>query len=152
MTVAIANTRAARAAKQAARRAEKRDAALAAADVLCGCGCGAAVTRRYLPGHDARHKSALLLAWDTQAALTDEQLALLDGFGYDAARLQERREADAADAAARAAKDEAAKAKQRAAAAAKAERAKERAAKATAAAKAHDAKVKALDREQANAK
>lgn len=26
----------------------------------CGCGCGALVVRRYLPGHDARHKSALV--------------------------------------------------------------------------------------------
>lgn len=28
----------------------------------CGCGCGEAVTRRYKPGHDARHKSALAQA------------------------------------------------------------------------------------------
>jgi hypothetical protein len=26
---------------------------------LCECGCGAAVRRRYLPGHDARHRSAM---------------------------------------------------------------------------------------------
>jgi len=26
----------------------------------CGCGCGAPVRRRYLPGHDAKHKSMLL--------------------------------------------------------------------------------------------
>jgi predicted nuclease with RNAse H fold len=26
----------------------------------CGCGCGAAARRRYLPGHDAKHKSRLL--------------------------------------------------------------------------------------------
>ena len=26
---------------------------------LCGCGCGANVTRRYRPGHDAKHKSNL---------------------------------------------------------------------------------------------
>lgn len=25
----------------------------------CGCGCGAPVVRRYLPGHDAKHKGAL---------------------------------------------------------------------------------------------
>lgn len=28
----------------------------------CACGCGAPVTRRYKPGHDARHKSALVAA------------------------------------------------------------------------------------------
>jgi hypothetical protein len=32
---------------------------------LCGCGCGAEVARRYLPGHDARHKAALVLATNT---------------------------------------------------------------------------------------
>jgi hypothetical protein len=26
----------------------------------CGCGCGAAARRRYLPGHDTKHKSRLL--------------------------------------------------------------------------------------------
>ncbi len=26
---------------------------------LCECGCGAAVRRRYLPGHDAKHRSAM---------------------------------------------------------------------------------------------
>jgi hypothetical protein len=26
----------------------------------CGCGCGAEVRSRYLPGHDAKHKSALV--------------------------------------------------------------------------------------------
>jgi hypothetical protein len=26
----------------------------------CGCGCGKPVTRTYLPGHDAKHKSALI--------------------------------------------------------------------------------------------
>lgn len=26
----------------------------------CGCGCGAEVARTYLPGHDARHKAALV--------------------------------------------------------------------------------------------
>lgn len=29
---------------------------------LCGCGCGAPVPRRYRPGHDAKHKSALCAA------------------------------------------------------------------------------------------
>lgn len=28
----------------------------------CGCGCGAEVARRYLPGHDAKHKAALVAA------------------------------------------------------------------------------------------
>lgn len=27
---------------------------------LCGCGCGVPVVRRYCPGHDARHKAALV--------------------------------------------------------------------------------------------
>jgi hypothetical protein len=35
----------------------------------CGCGCGAPVTRRYKPGHDARHKSALVSALSTGDAL-----------------------------------------------------------------------------------
>lgn len=26
----------------------------------CGCGCGSDVKHRYLPGHDAKHKSALV--------------------------------------------------------------------------------------------
>lgn len=26
----------------------------------CGCGCGAEVARRYLPGHDARHKASIV--------------------------------------------------------------------------------------------
>jgi hypothetical protein len=26
----------------------------------CGCGCGAPARRRYLPGHDAKHRSRLL--------------------------------------------------------------------------------------------
>lgn len=29
---------------------------------FCGCGCGSLVRARYLPGHDARHKSALVRA------------------------------------------------------------------------------------------
>ena len=39
----------------------------------CACGCGSAVRRRYLPGHDARHKEALLrrsLQGDTTAEVT----------------------------------------------------------------------------------
>jgi hypothetical protein len=149
MTSTTAQTRAARAAKQAERRAAKRDAALAEASTLCGCGCGAAVTRRYLPGHDARHKGQLLLAWDA-GQTTDADLALLAGFGYDAARLQERREADEADAAAREAKAEAKRQKALAKAEAKAAAAKERAKAQAAKAKAHERKVAALQREQAN--
>lgn len=39
----------------------------------CGCGCGVQVARRYAPGHDARHKSALVAGltsadWRTQQA------------------------------------------------------------------------------------
>ncbi len=30
---------------------------------VCGCGCGAPVRRRFLPGHDAKLKSRLLGAW-----------------------------------------------------------------------------------------
>jgi hypothetical protein len=42
-------------------------------DAQCACGCGAAVRRRYLPGHDARHKEALIrraLQGDTTADVT----------------------------------------------------------------------------------
>ena len=39
----------------AARRLSVDDA-----DHACGCGCGAPVRRRYLPGHDAKHRSRLL--------------------------------------------------------------------------------------------
>lgn len=44
----------------------------------CGCGCGAPVVRRYRPGHDARHKAALVAqladphpirAWEAAEAL-----------------------------------------------------------------------------------
>lgn len=38
---------------------------------FCGCGCGEEVARRYRPGHDARHKGALLVA----ARGTDTRLA-----------------------------------------------------------------------------
>jgi hypothetical protein len=43
----------------------------------CACGCGATVRRRYLPGHDARHKEALIrrsLQGDTTAEVTLERL------------------------------------------------------------------------------
>ena len=48
-------------------------AASVAGDAQCACGCGAAVRRRYLPGHDARHKEALIrraLQGDTTAEVT----------------------------------------------------------------------------------
>lgn len=53
----------------------------------CGCGCGASVSRRYLPGHDAKHKAALIqnaLAGDTSA---EAQLATLGWSGF----LEQRR-------------------------------------------------------------
>ena len=43
----------------------------------CGCGCGATVRRRYLPGHDAKHRSKLLAemrAGDRDAADELERL------------------------------------------------------------------------------
>lgn len=48
-------------------------AASIAGEALCACGCGAAVRRRYLPGHDARHKETLIrrsLQGDTTAKVT----------------------------------------------------------------------------------
>ena len=45
--------------------------------VLCACGCGEPVRRRYLPGHDARHKEALIrraLGGDQNAEIILEQL------------------------------------------------------------------------------
>ena len=39
----------------------------------CECGCGAEVRSRYLPGHDAKHKSALInRALEGDAAATRE--------------------------------------------------------------------------------
>lgn len=49
----------------------------------CGCGCGASVTRRYRPGHDAKHKSNLF-ATLTGAPLAATRAAdLLTEFGWD---------------------------------------------------------------------
>jgi predicted nuclease with RNAse H fold len=45
-----------------------------AGDKLCGCGCGAPVRRRYLPGHDAKLKSVLLTAWRSGDARAEERL------------------------------------------------------------------------------
>lgn len=149
MSKTVAQTREARAAQQAERRAAKRAEALAEA-TPCGCGCGSPAQRRYLPGHDARHKGQLLAAFDRGDELAEAELSLLEGFGYDEARLAERREADLADEAARQAKATAAKAKAAARDAAKAERLRAQQAKLAAQLAAHDAKVAALDREQAN--
>lgn len=151
MTSTIATTREARALKQAARRAARKQEQLEVS-TGCGCGCGQAVTRRYAPGHDAKHKSALLAIFDSGTGLTDEQAALLEGFGYSAERLQERHEADVADAAAAEAKLAAKRAKQLATQQAKAEKAKTRAAEQAAKAKQAERKVAALEREQANQK
>lgn len=46
----------------------------------CRCGCGSAVARRFLPGHDAKLKSALVMrarAQDTEA------MAELTELGWD---------------------------------------------------------------------
>lgn len=52
----------------------------------CGCGCGAEVVRRYLPGHDARHKAALVRAANVadrrQADRAINQLLDLGWAGY----------------------------------------------------------------------
>jgi predicted nuclease with RNAse H fold len=40
----------------------------------CGCGCGAEVRRRYLPGHDAKLKSRLLRAWRLGDLAAEERL------------------------------------------------------------------------------
>jgi predicted RNase H-like nuclease len=59
----------------------------------CGCGCGALVSRRYLPGHDAKHKAALVqkaVAGDLNA---EAQLATLGWSVF----LQQRRSRIARD-------------------------------------------------------
>jgi hypothetical protein len=48
-------------------------------DGLCGCGCGADVRQRYLPGHDAKHKSRLLRE---ARAGSDEAVANLTRLGW----------------------------------------------------------------------
>jgi hypothetical protein len=40
----------------------------------CGCGCGAPARRRYLPGHDAKHKSRLLAEMRAGSAPAAEEL------------------------------------------------------------------------------
>lgn len=58
----------------------------------CGCGCGQPVARRYAPGHDARHKSALastVLAGGIAATRAADLLADLGWAGFaDAAALR----------------------------------------------------------------
>jgi len=44
---------------------------------LCGCGCGAPVSRRFLPGHDAKLKSRLLRDLRLGDATAAEQLRQL---------------------------------------------------------------------------
>lgn len=42
---------------------------------LCGCGCGAPVAKRYKPGHDAKHKGAMLDTIRTGARMDAERAA-----------------------------------------------------------------------------
>lgn len=42
---------------------------------LCGCGCGAPVAKRYKPGHDAKHKGALLDTIRTAGGMRAERAA-----------------------------------------------------------------------------
>jgi len=46
----------------------------------CGCGCGAPVRRRYLPGHDAKHRSRLLAEMRAGNGLAADELQRL-GWG-----------------------------------------------------------------------
>jgi hypothetical protein len=46
----------------------------------CGCGCGAPARRRYLPGHDAKHKARLLAAMRGGSASAADELQRL-GWG-----------------------------------------------------------------------
>jgi len=43
----------------------------------CGCGCGAHARRRYLPGHDAKHRSRLLAEMRAGSALAADELQRL---------------------------------------------------------------------------
>ena len=51
--------------------------AVAAVNGPCGCGCGARVRRRFLPGHDAKLKSRLLAAWRAGDTTAEERLRSL---------------------------------------------------------------------------
>ena len=42
--------------------------------IQCGCGCGAPVRRRFLPGHDAKLKSRLFAAWRGGDSAAGDQL------------------------------------------------------------------------------
>jgi hypothetical protein len=55
----------------------------------CECGCGAEVTRRFLPGHDARYKGQLLKRLD--AGDNEAQDILISNGWYTLDRLNERR-------------------------------------------------------------
>lgn len=46
--------------------------------VACGCGCGAPVTRRYKPGHDARHKADLAYEAQTPVSAVRRERATRD--------------------------------------------------------------------------
>ena len=69
----------------------------------CRCGCGQEVTRRYRPGHDARHASALFREWEAASAPQRVSVverasqvlspALLAKFGASVARSQAKAEA-----------------------------------------------------------
>lgn len=48
----------------------------------CGCGCGASVRRRFLPGHDAKLKSRLLRSWRDGDIAAGEQLRDLGWIPY----------------------------------------------------------------------
>lgn len=67
--------------KPAAKRAPAKPAskpqpkAAAPAPKLCGCGCKQTVTKRYRPGHDARHCSQLRAAYEAGKIGRDAALA-----------------------------------------------------------------------------
>ena len=50
----------------------------------CGCGCGAPVRQRYLPGHDAKHKSRLLAEMRAGSASAADELQRLGWGGISA--------------------------------------------------------------------
>jgi len=51
----------------------------------CGCGCGAPVRRRYLPGHDAKHRSRLLAEMRGGSGVAADELQRLGWGGIPAA-------------------------------------------------------------------
>lgn len=50
----------------------------------CGCGCGSPVARRYLPGHDARHKAAIVAQAEaaTTPSAREAAVRLADSLGW----------------------------------------------------------------------